>query len=112
MWDERRRVVLTKPSPDGRARLVLTDQGFDFRTGGLIEGRLPTYAIEARKRSRDLPEVMWADWDVVGRLIVATCTGRVQLLDVDGLEPRVIREHDLTGLTPSPEPAPDHAKRW
>jgi len=112
MFDERRRVVLVKERPDGRARLVLTDQGFDFRSGGRIEGQLPTYAIETRKRSRDLPDVVWAEWDTVGRLIVATRTGRVQLLDADGPELRVIRERDLDGLVPEPEPAPDHAKRW
>jgi hypothetical protein len=112
MWDERRRVVLTKARPGGTGRLVLEDQGFDFRRGGRIEGQLPAYAIEARGRSRDLPDVVWAEWDTVGRLIAATRTGRVQLLDPDGPEPRVIRERDLEGLTPAPEAAPDHARRW
>jgi len=112
VWDERRSVILMKPRPGKKAksRLVLTDGGWEG--SGAIEGRTPAYQFESGRHRIDLEDVRWADWDHDGRLLVATRTGKLQILDVDADALPVLREHALDTLIPSPEPAPAWAQRW
>jgi hypothetical protein len=113
MWDERRSAVLTKPRPSGKRahadHLVLSDQGLKWEGG--IEGRHPAYRLVQAKRTTDLADAVWADWDQHGRLLVATRDARLQIRDVDSADLTVIREHLITAPPPS-VPAPEWAQRW
>jgi hypothetical protein len=109
-WDERRSVILTRPSPAGRGRLVLTDQGWSTEGPGRIEGRSAVYRIEEGRRSTELPEAAWASFDQVGRLLVATRQGQLQIRDAGS--GKVVREASVGELKPSPRAAPDWAQRW
>jgi hypothetical protein len=112
-WDEQRSVILTKPRTSAKRahadRLVLADRGWHREEG--IEGRRPAYRLLRGKRTTDLTDVAWADWDPFGRLLVATRDARLQIRDVDGVDLRVIREHHITA-TPPAGPAPAWARAW
>ena len=112
VWDENRSVILAKPRPGGTGRLVLEDRGWHSNKPGMIEGRSPIYSLEMRKRTVPLEDVVWADWDSLGRLLVATAAGRLQMRDPESLDLREGREHDLSALSPSPREAPKEAQRW
>jgi len=109
-WDERRSAVLTKPRPRGGGRLLLEDRGHDFR--GRIEGRRPLYTFEHGERSIVLRDATWADWDALGRLLVGTGSGHLELRDADEPTLPVLVDHDLSSLQPAPQPAPAWATRW
>lgn len=112
VWDERRRVTLTKRRPATKRahddRLVLLDQGIG-RQG--IEGRAPLFRLDSAKRAFPLTDVAWADWDPFGRLLVATHDGRLQIRDPDSASLEVRVEHVLVRAL-APRPAPDDARRW
>jgi hypothetical protein len=110
-WDEERSVVLVKARPGGGASLVLSDEGWDPDAPGAIDGRAPSYAVERDGRTEALDDVVWADWDQTGLLLVATDTSRLEVRDPFGSGPPIWAE-DLGGRTPRPRPAPDWAQRW
>lgn len=113
VWDERRKVVLTKRRPAGKHapgdRLILRDEGIQARGG--IEGRSPSYSLERRGNVLRLDNVGWADWDQFGRLLAATRDGRVQIRDADSPDLKVMREHELSRALPN-RPAPAWARSW
>lgn len=111
-WDERRQVILAKSRPGGAGRLVLADRGWNPAELGCIEGRRPSYTLEMGRRRVELPDVVWAEWDRVGRLLVATEGGQLQVRNPDKAEVPVAWEHDLAPLTPARGPAPGWARRW
>lgn len=121
-FDERRGVVLVKPRPRGDERLVLSEPAsarsevyaaMAARRGiPGVEWRLPSYALEGRRGTVELPEAVWADWDPRGRLLQATRSGTLQILDVRPRGVELVREHDLAPLRPDPRPAPAWAQRW
>ena len=113
MWDERRSVVLTKPRPSGKAGLrgPIGAHRSGLKKEGAIEWRLPAYRLVQPKRTTELAEVTWADWDHRGRLLVATQDARLQVRDVDSPALTVLCEHVITAL-PSSGPAPEWARRW
>jgi len=110
-WDEKRSVILEKPQPDGRGKLILTDHGWRANAPG-IEGRQPSFRLELGARTLELPDAAWADWSADGRLLVATHGGRLQLNRARSLELHVLQDHDLAGDRPTPEPAPGWAQVW
>jgi len=110
-WDEERSVVLAKERPGGGARLVLVDEGWDPDAPGAIDGRAPSYRLEREGKSEQLDEVVWADWDASGLLLVATDASRLEVRDVSRSGPP-LWEHDLGHLTHHPRPAPEWAQRW
>jgi hypothetical protein len=89
--------------------LVLSDQGLTWEGG--IEGRRPAYRLERSKRTTELTEAVWADWDPRGRLLVATHDARLQIRDVDTADLTVVREHVITAPPPA-GPAPKWAQTW
>jgi hypothetical protein len=109
-WDERRQAVLAKPRPGGGGRLILTDHGWD--PAHAIEGRHPTYRIEGGRHPGELDDVVWADWDARGRLLVATAHGTLEMRGLSGRSITVDVAHDLAPLAPAPAPAPEWATRW
>jgi hypothetical protein len=109
--DELRSAVLAKPRPgEPDVRLVLVDRGLDDHALGAIDGRAPEYAIERPSGTTDLDGVVWADWDPIGRLLVATDESRLEIRDPSTI--RVVHHHDLANLEPRPGPAPEWAQRW
>ena len=110
MWDEQRSVILTRSSPDGKRRLVLTDQGWEGRATGRVEGRSPLFRLEKGRKTTELPGAAWADWDSVGRLLIATREGALQIHNVES--GALVREVGLDPLRPNPRPAPAWAQSW
>lgn len=111
-WDEQRRCVLVKERPRDPGRLVATDRGHDFHGEGRTEGRRPAYRVEVGRKSLELEDAVWADWDAVGRLLVATIGGLVQVRDGDGVDLRVVWQRDLAMGQVTRGPAPPEAQRW
>ena len=70
------------------------------------------YALERDDTLETLVDVQWADWDPSGRLLVATCDGRLQVRDAEGPDSAVSWEVDLSADEPDPQPPPDEARRW
>lgn len=105
-WDERRAIVLLK---HGEGGAVLRLEGFSWWRGGPADGHTLRYALDLPCGERlDMPGVVWADWDHRRRVLVATADGFLRALDpASGLG--TVEEHDLNGLTPDPQPAPDWA---
>mgnify|MGYP001815638925 CR=1 FL=1 len=110
-WDERRRVRMMKPQPNGAATLQVEGSYAGFRTSpDLYE---PACYSLTRKNDVDLLEdVQWADWDASGRMLIATVDGRLQAREYQEREHEVVFEHDLSGLTPEPVAAPAWAGEW
>jgi hypothetical protein len=59
-----------------------------------------------------LDDVQWADWSREGELLVATRSGLLQIRSLEGANPRILFEADLSHLEPRPTPAPDWAGSW
>ncbi len=110
LWDGARSVILMKPSPDGKRRLVLADQEFASNDPGRVEGRRAVYQLEKGRRTTPLPEAAWADWDSVGRLLVATREGNLQIHNVES--GALVREVSLGPVRVAPRPAPAWAQSW
>lgn len=104
-------IVLERDQPGGGAALELVHCGHDLR-GGWVEGAVVRYLIRDDSRRQPAEGVTWADWDVSGRLIVATREGALEVRNRirDGWEP--VWRHDLTGREPEPIEAPGWACRW
>ena len=110
MWDEQRSVILAKASPDGKRRLVLRDQGWEGNVAGQVEGRSPTFELEKGRTTTELTEAVWADWDSVGRLLVVTREGKLQIRNVES--GKLVREVALDPALPKPRKAPAWAQSW
>jgi hypothetical protein len=81
--------------------LELRDEGY---VSGRLEGRAPRYALDGEP----LTDVVWADWDTRGRLLVATRDGR---LEIRSSKNRVTHAVELD-WDPTPSPSPASAQRW
>jgi hypothetical protein len=104
-------LVLRRPRPGGGGALVLVHAGHDFAGHG-IEGAAIRYLLEQDGDRAELPEAAWADWDRRGRMLVATVRGELRIAEVIPSGLRTIWSQHLSQLEPSPEPAPDWARRW
>ena len=110
VWDEARAVILAKPSPDGKRRLILRDREWVASVPGRIEGRSPTFELEKGRATTEMPEAAWADWDSVGRLLVVTREAKLQIRDVESS--KLVREASLDPALPKPRQAPAWAQSW
>jgi hypothetical protein len=115
MWDERRvpRLTMEKPRPghDGTARLTVAGWYAAYRSGQ-PSWREVTYTIRNGDESRRLDDVQWADWDGIGRLLVATTTGRLEVREDPWDATRVAWSIDLGDDRPAPAEPPPKARRW
>ncbi|MCC6997500.1 MAG: hypothetical protein IT370_22985 [Deltaproteobacteria bacterium] len=103
--DHDRRVMVSRLRPGGGVRLTLEDKSWIGPPGG-PEGRTPAYRVNGRA----MTDVVWADWDTRGRLLVATRSGHLQVRRGDTLH--VLEDHDLSATVPAPREAPKQAQRW
>jgi len=112
-WQERRDVVMEKPSPDAEVAAVLSVRSkfAAFRTCPTSYPPDPTaYRLTGDGRTVVLTGVQWADWTFDGRLAVVTGSGLLQILDGRGQQ--VLRETRPRDGSPRPVPAPDWASEW
>lgn len=105
VWDEKRNVILHKGSPVGGCALRLI--GGLYKLEHAIDGRAPSFEIQLPSGIRKpLVEAAWADWDQRGRLLIATKQGALRVAELRGDELSTVQEHDLSDMTPNPQPAP------
>lgn len=102
IWHEQTPQWLVRKRPGGDQRLELRDDGY---VRGRLEGRAPRYALDGEP----LPEVVWADWDTRGRLLVATRAGGLEIRTSTN---KPTRATNLGDWTPKPVPAPTAARGW
>jgi hypothetical protein len=88
--------------PGGKSRLELRDQGY---VRGRLEGRAPRYALD----SEPLEDVTWADWDSLGRLLVAT---QGATLEIRTASNKIQGTRSLADFVPDPQPPPARARSW
>ncbi|MDJ0923109.1 MAG: hypothetical protein QNJ77_00995 [Acidimicrobiia bacterium] len=108
-WDERRRAVMTKRQPQGRASLFVEGRYAAFRTGEPSD-EPPVYWLETGDDMQLLDDVQWADWDEAGRLLVATAGGLLETRSLDDGATHVIA--DVSAPEPDPRPPPAWAEEW
>jgi len=116
LWDERRgdRIVMQKRQP-GSDGVLLTVHGrfAAFRDGPFgAEARVTAYALVNGDSSQPLVDVQWAEWDALGRLLVATTDGRLQIREQRGGAFVVAHEHDVASSLPEPREPPREAREW
>lgn len=110
-WDERRgdAITMQKDSPrrDG-SRLWVRGSYAAFRSFDTRWYGAPAYGIDGPGGARLLDGVQWADWAPDGRLLLATATGRLQVLDGT----TVVWDRDVAAEQPDPRPPPAEALHW
>jgi hypothetical protein len=114
-WDERRNARIHKRQPGGDRLLCVESLGWaggEFGAGQAVDGLRVGYWLEAGGEIQLLDHLQWADWNWDGSLLVATRSGKLQVLNVDGKDMEVRFEADISSMTPQPGPAPDWAGRW
>src|SRR5687768_7653267 len=114
-WDERRNARIQKRQPGGERLLCVESlgrAGGEFGVDQAVDGLRVGYWLEVNGEIQLLNHLQWAEWDREGHLLVATRSGKLQVLnlDVDGSE--VLFEEDLSLSEPNPSPAPAWAQRW
>jgi hypothetical protein len=115
LWDERRlsalRMEKPRPGAGGSTRLLVGGAYAAFRSGR--KSTEVRYELVMDGSIAPLDDVQWADWDVRGRLLVATTGGDLQVREVDGPgSTSVVRTHPLGALEPDPAPPPPAAHEW
>jgi hypothetical protein len=113
-WDERDGglVTMEKPRPlDPATRLLVRGRFAAHRSMEPAEGGVRYALATAGPDEMALPAVQWADWSRDGRLLVATTAGELQVRQ-DPRDDEPSWRHDLSTMTPVPEPPPDDARRW
>jgi hypothetical protein len=114
-WDERRNARMQKRQPRGDRLLCvesLGSAGGEFGVDQAVDGLRINYWLERDGEIQLLNHLQWADWDPDGHLLVATRSGKLQILDFNGDRSEVLFEEDLSLLEPSPTPTPAWAGRW
>jgi hypothetical protein len=120
-WDEVRadHVTMAKPRPgDGATRLLVRGRYAAFRDMQPSRGR-PAYAVaraapagEPAGPTIELAGVQWADWDRLGRLLVATVDGELQVRQDPAHAGSIVWRSDLGALRPAPSAPPAEASQW
>jgi hypothetical protein len=114
-WDERRNARMRKRQPGGERVLCVESLGHaggEFGVEQAVDGLRVRYSLEAGGDLELLSDLQWADWDAEGRLLVATRSGKLQILKLTAEGPACVFEEDLSRLEPNPEPAPPWARNW
>lgn len=114
-WDEHRNARMQKRQPGGERVLCVESLGWaggEFGVRQAVDGLRVRYSLEAGGGVQLMDHLQWADWDLEGRLLAATRSGKLQICNAnhDGLE--VVFEEDLSVCEPDPIAAPAWAQRW
>jgi hypothetical protein len=115
IWDERRNARMQKRQPGGNRMLYLESVGWaggEFGVGQAVDGLRVRYSLESDGDLKQLDELQWADWDRNGQLLVATRSGKLQIWNLGGEDPKILFEQDLSLLEPNATPAPAWAQHW
>lgn len=115
MWDQRRNARMQKRQPGGDHLLFVESLGVaggEFGVDQAVDGLRVAYSLEVDGEIQPLRQLQWADWDRNGHLLVATMSGKLQVLSLDGGGLEVLFEEDLAPFEPTPAPAPAWAQRW
>jgi hypothetical protein len=115
MWDERRNARMQKRQPGGDRLLCVESlgrAGGEFGVDQAVDGLRVAYWLEVDGQIHLLNDLQWADWDRDGRLLVATKSGKLHIVNLDGGGWEVLFEEDLSLMEPNPAPAPAWAQRW
>ncbi|MGN6379718.1 MAG: hypothetical protein ACTHNU_12255 [Gaiellales bacterium] len=91
--------------------LVLVHHGHSFGAPA-VEGVVASYRLASGGAVSPLAGAAWADWDPHGRLLIAGTDGTIQIRERTGSDWAPVWTHDLGGLTPDPQPAPEWARCW
>jgi hypothetical protein len=113
-WDERRigRLTMEKERPgDPSTRLLARGWQAAFRGAEPRRGPARYALADGSGAETRLADVQWAAWDRLGRLLVATVQGELQVREVPD-SPVAAWRFDMATLRPDPSPPPDEAKRW
>lgn len=113
IWDQHRNVRIRKRQPGGDHLLCVESlgrAGGEFGMGQAIDGLRISYSLEVGGKIELLESLQWADWDQNGHLLVATRSGKLQILDLDTAG--VLFEEDLSLQKPQPVTAPSWAQQW
>ena len=114
-WDERRNARLQKRQPGGGGLLCVESLGWaggEFGVDQAVDGLRVSYWLETNGEIHLLDDIQWADWDQAGQLLVATRSGKLQILHFEGEHAEVLFEEDLSLAEPNPLPAPAWAQQW
>jgi hypothetical protein len=113
-WDEARgdRIVMERVRPGSAEAERLTVRGTYAAIRELHGVRTDVrYEFHRRGGAETLHGVQWADWDMEGRLLVATEDGRLQIRQGSD-ETSTVWEADEGSIEPDPAPAPVDAASW
>jgi hypothetical protein len=113
-WDEARgdRIVMERVRPGSAEAERLTVRGTYAAIRELHGVRTNVrYEFHRRGGAETLHGVQWADWDMEGRLLVATEDGRLQIRQGSD-ETSTVWEADEGSIEPDPAPAPVDAASW
>lgn len=114
-WDECRNARMQKCQPGGDHLLCVESVGLaggEFGVDQAVDGLHVNYWLEKDGEIEILNQLQWADWHRDGQLLAATRSGKLQVLDVDGDDSKVLFEEDLSLLEPTPTCAPAWARQW
>jgi hypothetical protein len=115
LWDERRALALTvqkpRPKADGAELLTVRGSYAAFRSGQPSWAAV-SYAIVDGHRRLVLDGVQWADWDALGRLLVATTDGQLEVRREPWDGHAIEWSFDLDRQRPEPVAPPSIAGRW
>jgi len=114
-WDDHRNARIQKRQPGGDRLLCVESVGWaggEFGVDQAVDGLRVSYWLEKDGEIEILSQLQWADWDREGQLLVATRGGKLQVWDLDGDDPKVLFEEDLSRYEPNPTAAPAWAQRW
>jgi hypothetical protein len=106
---------MQKRQPGGDRLLCIESLGWaggEFGVDQAVDGLRVHYWLEADGDIQQLEHLQWADWDRDGHLLVATRSGRLQILNLEGGGAEVLFEEDLSVAAPDPTAAPPWAQRW
>ena len=106
---------MQKRQPGGNRVLCVESLGWaggEFGVDQAMDGLRVNYWLEADGEIHQLNHLQWADWDRHGHLLVATRSGKLQILHLDGNRSEVLFEEDLSLSEPNPIAAPVWAQQW
>jgi hypothetical protein len=114
-WDQHRNARMQKRQPRGKCMLYVESVGWaggEFGVEQAVDGLRVRYSLESDGNLKQLDELQWADWDREGKLLVATRSGKLQVLNLDDDGGKILFEQDLSLLERNPAPAPAWAHHW
>jgi len=114
-WDQHRNARMRKSQPQGIRVLCVESVGWvggEFGVDQAADGLRVRYALESNGDIELLDDLQWADWSREGDLLVALCSGRLQVRSLEGDRPTILFDADLSNLGATPTPAPPWVQNW